>query len=373
MQNFVRSILLACVVFASIGCAGPAKPKPSGLPPMANGIHFQRMWDLGTGFVGFPLDVKLVGSALYLASSAGRIFQIDAATGKVGWSHDLGVGISAGVGSDGDRVAVITQSGELAVVSRAGLLWQQKLGSASTTPPLVAGERVFTITPNGVLSAFDFTTGRKLWQQQQRNSSTLVLDHAGVLFPLGNTLVVGVGGRVLGINPLTGAQRWDVPIAVSRGVNEVERLVDLLAGVSRNAGDVCLRAYLTGITCMDMQKPSIRWSKAAKGYTGLAGDGQFLFGTEADGQVIALRRLDGERVWSNDSFIWRNLGAPFAGMDYLIIPDNDGLLHLLSKSTGQVMGRIALDGSPVVTVVGLSKKNIIAVTKKGTVYAYRPE
>ena len=43
-----------------------------------------------------------------------------------------------------------------------------------------------------------------------------------------DTLVVGLSGRLAGLNPSTGGVRWESPIASPRGINDVERLVDLV-------------------------------------------------------------------------------------------------------------------------------------------------
>ena len=79
---------------------------------------------------------------------------------------------------------------------------------------------------------FDGASGRLLWTQQ-RPGDPLVLKHAGVLMAVGDTLVAGLSGRLVGLNPTTGALRWDAPIATPRGTNDLERLVDVVGPVSR--------------------------------------------------------------------------------------------------------------------------------------------
>ena len=73
--------------------------------------------------------------------------------------------------------------------------------------------------------------GRKLWTYS-RGASTdaLVLRHPGVILAVGDTLVVGQAGRLAGLNPLTGAPRWEAPIAVPprshrrRAIRPLQRL-----------------------------------------------------------------------------------------------------------------------------------------------------
>ena len=71
----------------------------------------------------------------------------------------------------------------------------------------------------------------------------LVLRQNGVLLAVGDTLVVGQGGRLAGLNPANGTVRWDAPIGITRGTNDVERLIDLVGPVSRVGASVCTRAF----------------------------------------------------------------------------------------------------------------------------------
>ena len=75
------------------------------------------------------------------------------------------------------------------------------------------------------MTAFDGATGRKLWVQS-RPGEPLVLQQPGSLQAVGDTLVAGLSGRLVGLNPNNGTVRWEVPLASPRGTNEIERLVD---------------------------------------------------------------------------------------------------------------------------------------------------
>jgi outer membrane protein assembly factor BamB len=372
MRRSLQVLVLALLACCIAGCGGPAKPKPTELAPVASLLAVKKVWTAQLGEVAFPLEVKVLGQDLYLASSSGTVSMLDAETGAVRWSTELGTRIAAGVGADGDKAAVVTTSGELVTLRQGKKLWQQKLGAVAMTSPLVAGGRVFVITPDRTLVAFDGETGKRLWQQQ-RGADTLVLDRAGVLFPVGDTLVAGLGGRLVGLNPLTGAQRWDIPIATGRGTNEVERLVDVVAGVSRVGSDVCVRAYFNAVACVDLASQRVSWSKAASGFTGLAGDDRFVFGTESDGRLISWRRADGERAWQSDAMRWRDLGTPLVLGNSLAVPDGAGFVHLLSKLDGAPLGRLSLDGSPLSASPVLAGKTLVVVTQKGGVFAFRPE
>ena len=70
------------------------------------------------------------------------------------------------------------------------------------------------------VTAFDAASGRKLWQSQ-RPGDALVLRQSGILAAVGNTLIAGVSGRLVGLNPSNGNAVWDAPLATPRGTNAV--------------------------------------------------------------------------------------------------------------------------------------------------------
>jgi outer membrane protein assembly factor BamB len=153
MDRCTRVLVAGLIVASMIGCTSPAKPKPVELPPATSLLSVQKVWSSNIGEVTFPLEVKAVASDVYIASGSGTVSKFDVQTGAIRWSVDLGTRIAAGVGTDGDKVAVVTASGELVTLVDGKKLWQQKLGAVALTPPLVAGGRVFVITPDRTLSA----------------------------------------------------------------------------------------------------------------------------------------------------------------------------------------------------------------------------
>jgi outer membrane protein assembly factor BamB len=227
-------------------------------------IGVKSVWTNNVGSVGFPLEVRVVGFNVFVASSDGVVAAIDTRTGVDVWRTKLDASLSAGVGTDGKYAAVVSRENEVIVLDAGKELWRQKLNGVTLTAPLVAGARIFTLGSDRTVVAFDAASGRKLWQQQ-RNGESLVLGQSGVIFAAHDILIVGIGGRLQGLSPQTGSVRWDVPIANSRGTNEIERLVDLVSGVSRAGDEVCVRSFQSSVACANVVSGNLLWSKAAAG------------------------------------------------------------------------------------------------------------
>jgi outer membrane assembly lipoprotein YfgL len=366
------TLLLLALLVSLSGCSGPEKPKPVDLGANVALVGINTAWTSRIGKLDFPLSIQAVENVLYVAGAGGQVAAVDSRTGADVWRVSLGAELSAGVGSDGRFAAVVSQENELIVLDRGRQIWKQKLGALTLTAPLVAGERVFVLSSDRSVSAFDAATGRKLWQQQ-RTGEALVLGQSGVILAVGDTLVTGLGGRLVGLNPANGNTRWSAPIATSRGVNEIERLVDLVAGVSRDGQQICVRAFQSAVGCVDTSKGGVTWVKPAFGFAGLHGNANTLVGTEKDGKVVAWRRTDGEVLWTSERLRYRALSAPLMVGQLIVVGDESGMVHFLSREDGAALNRLPTDGSAVVAAPVLVGNTVVVVTQAGGVFGFKPE
>ena len=318
------------------------------------------------------MEVKVNGDAVTLANSDGVVQSLDARSGASLWrSASLGP-LAAGVGSDGRLAAVVTRANELVLLETGRELWRQKLTAPSYTAPLVAGGRVFLLTADRSVTALDGASGRKLWTQQ-RPGEPLVLRQAGVLLAVGETVVVGMGGRLIGLNPANGVVRWDAPVAAPRGTNDIERLVDLVGPAARDGNVVCARAFQAAVGCVDTTRGSLLWTKPAAGLVGVQGDEKFVFGVEGDSKVIAWRRADGERAWVSERLRFRGLGAPLLVGRAIVVGEETGLVHWLARDDGAALTRMPTDGSAVVAAPVLAAGTLVVVTRNGGIFGFKPE
>ena len=353
-------------------CASFDKPKPEPLEANPAKMLVKEVWRVNVGSGAMPLELRMVGDMLWAASSQGDLSLIDATNGQVKARSSVGQPLTAGVGADKDFVAVVTRDNQLVVWSGNKELWRQKIPSLVVTAPLVAGARVFVLAADRTVYAFDAANGRKLWAQQ-RSGDSLLLAQASVLTAVGDTLITAQGGRLLALNPLNGSLRWDVQVASGRGINEVERLADLVSGVSRVGDSVCLRAFQYAVTCIQTQTGRSAWNKPASGVTGIGGDGQSIVGVESDGKVIAWRRSDGEKLWTYEKLRLRSLTGPTLAGGAVLTGDNEGNVHWLSPADGKLLNRIATDGSPILGSPLWVASTWVVMTQRGNVIGFRPQ
>ncbi|MBN8486472.1 MAG: outer membrane protein assembly factor BamB [Burkholderiales bacterium] len=369
----MRSIRLALPAVAlCLAACSADKPAPAPLQSLTPTIAGRQVWSAQIGSVSFPMQVAVRSGQFVVASDDGTVLALDAGTGREVWRGQVGARLSAGVGSDGRLAAVVTRDQQLVLLDAGAQRWRMPLDAGVVTPPLVAGERVFVLGVDRAVHAFDALDGRRLWTFR-RPGDPLMLAHPGLLAAWQDTLLAGQGARMVGLDPLRGTLRWDVAVSSPRGTNEVERLADLAGPPSRVGDSFCVRAFQNAVGCVNAATRSAQWSQPGGGQKAIGGDDKLVVGADASDRVTARQRASGGLAWTSELLLNRDLSAPVVAGPAVVFGDFEGQLHFLSKDNGAPLLRLPTDGSRIVAPLVLSDTNLLAVTAKGGVYAFRPE
>jgi len=367
----VRCLFLVLLAALLTACAS-SKPQPVQIPNIKADKPIQALWKFKLGDdVSYVQSLQVVQELLSLTSDDGNIAVVNVRSGQAVWRFDLKTPLNTGTGFDGEHVAVVTLNNELVLLKAGKVLWRNRLTSQSYTHPLIAGERVFMMMADRSVLAFDLSSGQRLWVQQ-RPGEPLVLKQNGVLMPFQNTLLVGLGGRLTALNPDNGQIKWDVPVANPRGINDLERLVDLVAKPSRVDNSVCVRAFQAQVGCVDALRGSVLWTRASVGSQGVDGDAKTLIGTESNGMVQAWSRTNGDRLWGSDRLKYRELTGPLFTSKGIVIGDSGGWLYLLSAADGSLINRVQTSSDGFAsTPTALADGGFVVLTRNGLLLAYQ--
>jgi len=371
--HWIRAAVGGLMLGLLVACSSqPNAPQPAPLGPDPALLGVRQVWSAQVGAVNFLMTLAVNGNTVFVGDDAGNLSARDASSGAALWQTAVGAPISAGVGSDGRLTSVVTRGNDLVTLEAGRELWRTRLPAQVLTAPLVAGARVFVLAGDRSVTAFDGQTGRKLWSDQHPGDA-LVLLQSGVLTAVNNTLVVGLAGRLVGLNPSNGQTLWSAIIASPRGTNDVERLVDLVSGLGRSSNVVCARAFQVAVGCVDAAQGRALWRQAATGAAGLHSDGDKVFGVESDGRVMAWKISDGQLAWTSDALRYRQLSAPLVLGRSVVVGDETGQLHFLSRADGTVLKRLATDGSALAATPVVVGNTLVAVTRRGGMFGFQPE
>lgn len=366
-----RALWPALVIAVLAGCSA-TKPKPQPLEPLTPKIAGAMVWNQRIEKVEFPLTVAVSRGTFTLAGGDGTVLALDAETGRELWRSNTGSKLGAGVGTDGRFAAVVTRDGELVTFEQGRVKWRKPLGTRVSTAPLVAGERVFVLGVDRGVQAFDALDGRKLWALQ-RPGDALTLSQTGVLSAFKDTLLVGQGPRLAGVDPLRGTVRWEVVVGSPRGANEIERLADLVGPAVRNGDVFCMRSFQAAVGCVNAERAALAWSKNTGGIDGVAADAEFVFAADASDRLTAWKASSGELAWASDKLQYRGLGTPLSVGKTVVFGDADGTVHWLARETGEAQLRLPTDGSAIIGAPVVSGSTMLVVTRNGGLFAFRPQ
>lgn len=363
-------VALSALSVATLTACGSSKPSPAPLESIKPEASVTTVWSQRVGAVSGPLTLAVQQGVVTTASTDGDIVAFDAATGALRWRAQAKGELSAVVGSDGRHAAVVTTNNELQVFDQGKWLWTARLPGRVITAPLVAGERVFIQAVDRSVRGYDVLDGRWLWQYQRPGGEPLALATSGVLGAFRDTLVVGQGSRLVGLDPLKGTVRFDVNVGTPRGTNEVERLADLVGPLARADDEVCVRTFQLSVACLELNRGSLRWSRPQAGTQGVAVNERLVVGADGADRLTAWKAESGDVLWRADRFTHRGLSAPAIVGERVAVVDAQGYLHLLAAADGRTVARIELD-SAAASVPVVVNQLLYVTTRKGTLYALR--
>lgn len=369
LRGVALSLSLVAAVLSLGGC-GSSKPQPAPLERFQPVARLTAVWTQRVAQASSPVSLSVAGSTVTVSGTGGEVAQFALDGGKVLWRGDLRETLSAGVGSDGRFAAVVTAQNELVVLDRGAPVWRERQPGRVITAPLVAGERVFVQGVDRAVRAYDVRDGRWLWQYQRPGGEALALSSQSVLMPFRDTLLVGQGARLVGLDPLRGTVRFDASAGTPRGTNEVERLADLIGPAARADDEVCVRAFQFAVACFELNRGSLRWSRPHSGTQAVAASDAMVVGADGTDRLTAWKAENGDLLWRVDRFTHRGLSAPAIWGDKLAVVDAEGYLHLLALADGRNLARFELDG-PLAAAPVVVDQHLLVLTRKGTLSMLR--
>jgi outer membrane protein assembly factor BamB len=351
------------------GCGSSSKPSPAPLESFTQSQVVSQVWTsrVASASQG-TVSLVVKDGQVVAAGTDGLVISLDAATGQERWRAAAGAKLTAAVGSDGRYAAVVTDANELVVFDRGQPLWRDRLPGQVITAPLVAGERVFVQSVDRSVRAYDVLDGRWLWNFTRSSPEPLSLAQQSVLTAFRDTLVIGHGSRLLGLDPVRGTIRFEASLGQPRGTNEVERLSDLVGPAVRVDDDLCVRSFQLSVGCVDMNRGTVAWTRPQSGKQGVAGSDNLVVGADSADRLTAWRASNGEALWRVDRFQYRGLSTPVVWSGLVAFADNDAQLHFLSAQDGRTVARLSLD-SPLAAAPVVADGRLYLQTRSGTLYA----
>jgi outer membrane protein assembly factor BamB len=369
--------LVAATWIVAVGCGGQDTTEPPAeLQPFEPSVRVRELWSsrLGKGAEGLRLGLQPAtdGTFIYAGTHDGRVSAFEAETGRRVFEVRTELALAGGPGYGSGLLAFGTSDGELiALDAQTGEeRWRQATGSEILAPPAVSGTAVIARSVDGRLRGFAIADGSTLWTVEQ-SVPALVLRGTTAPYLAGSVVISGFDNGRLGAYEVgTGNAVWELAIATPTGRTELERLVDLSAGLEVVGSDVYAAGYHGRAMGIALETGLVLWQQELSSYSGLGADTANVYVTDEWGSVIALDRRRGAPVWRQEALRLRDVTAPTRYRDTVVVGDFEGYLHWLDPADGRFLareraGQLRITGAPL--VVG---PNLFVQSDDGRVSAF---
>ena len=224
------------------------------------------------------------------------------------WVTQTNLSLSAGPAYGDEVLAFGTTDGELiALDAETGEeLWRRSVGSEVLAAPAIGNNVVALRSVDGQLRGYSMSDGRELWSVVQ---TVPALTMRGNTAPsvAGTTVVTGFDNGRLGAYDLgSGDPLWEVVMATPSGRTELERLVDISAGLQVVGNDVFAVGYHGRAIGIALQTGVVLWQQELSSYSGLGVDLDSVYVTDEFSELVALERGAGTPRWRQNALRLRD-------------------------------------------------------------------
>lgn len=354
----MRFVSVAVVFLILVGCGSSPSPvlPPVELTPLDNKINISHLWKFtaGQGVSDFYLKLKPAfrKNTGYIVDYTGHLQAFTVDTGKIIWETDLNMPASGGLTLANGILFLGNSKGEVVaidVAKRNGkILWRAQLSSEILSRPAFAKGILVVKTIDGRVYGLNAKTGSQSWVYDRSvphltlrgNSSALII----------NDIVISASdsGKLSALSLRQGKLLWETTIAVAKGRNQLERVIDMDIDPVVIDDVIYVAGYQGRIAAVKLGSGQLIWSRDFSSYSGLYVDAFRVYITDAMGQVWALNRYNGATLWRQNKLLRRQLTAPQAYDNYIVVGDYDGYLHWLTREDGKLVARKQINASDVV-------------------------
>ena len=326
--------------------------------PLINFIEtadLNKIWsqDIGKGTDDSFAKIKPVisGNQIFIADTRGNVAALTMEAGKFIWRSDSRLPITGGPGVGTSLVMVGTSEGEILALSKetGNEVWRTKVSSEVLSSPGEADGVVIARTIDGKIFAIDANTGEHLWVYDR---GVPALSLRGTSTPvIANGLVITGSdeGRLAVIELKTGKLVWEKKLALPRGKNELERMVDIDAQPLVIDETIYVTTFQANISALSLETGRIIWQRDISSHSELSADEKNLFVTDEDDNIWALNRFTGSSVWKQEKLAHRKITGPANFDNKIIVCDIEGYIHWLDKKTGDLAVRTRAGDEPILS------------------------
>lgn len=291
-----------------------------------------------------------------------------------GHSNTMGGGFAA----EGDFLYITTSFGDVwCVEAQTGKsVWTKSLETPIRAAPTVFGGRVFVVTVNNEIFALETKSGDELW------------DYAGIVEPssiLGGSapaacaqavVVALTSGEIYCLSPESGRVLWSDTMTPALRIDTVSSIAHIRARPIIEGDVVYLASHGGRIAAYELLTGKKMWAKEIGALRTPALSGDFIFAITTNDDLVCLLKSTGQVRWaaslprkreSDDVITW---AGPIAVNNQLVIVSTSEKMALVNVADGKIDKLFSLESACQLSPIA-ADKTIFTLTDSGTLQAWR--
>jgi len=325
---------------------------------------------------------------LYFLDADHRVHAIDARDGHRIWEERVrpeagrdrvarGGGLAIGAG----RVYVTTGFGfVVALDAGSGAeIWRAQANAPFQSAPTFANDRIYAITNDSELLAFDGATGEVTWTYQAIAEPARILSAPSVGVD-GETVVAPfASGELVALLAANGRRLWSDSLSRAGNINSLSAINDIAGRPVIDGGAAYAASHSGILAAIDLRSGQRIWARtfASTQTPWVAGD--VLYAISTDGELAAFDRRTGNVYWVQQLRRYRDEGerkgrvswtGPIMIGGRLVLANSEGDVVAVSPSNGQTLASADV-GQPVFIPPIAANDQIYIVTDEARLVVLR--
>lgn len=350
-------------------------PTPSPLVNFTPEVKIHDIWSSSTNS-GTNDYLKLVPAvteqAVFTASKNGTVTATDKQNGRTLWKTDTNLLISGGPAAHDGLVFVGSREGYLAALNQANgkILWEARMSSEILAAPASAQGIVLAKTIDGKLSALSTEDGHALWHYEQTEPTLILRGASAPQIDHGNVVVGFANGNLAKLTLREGSLHWLQTVALAEGSFAIQRMIDIDADPIVLNNKIYAATYQGRIASLDSASGKVYWTHDISSYSGIAADHERVYVSDGKSHIWAFDSESGTVDWLQSQLEARNITGPVIMGNYIVVGDEQGYLHWLSKTDGHFVARTKVSGSEILATPVVDNNILYVVSRNGRLAAY---
>lgn len=278
----------------------------------------------------------IVGDLVIQGNAMDGIAAYERENGQLRWRLPIANGVEPSATFIRDRVFVGASDGNFYSLSaKTGeVQWTFNTRAENLAEPLLDEGVVYFLAGNNVFYALDAATGRQLWLYSRQDTSQFSIRGGSRAALKNGTLYVGFSdGSLVALDSKNGNVQWELQL------NRNKRFRDIDASPVIDGDQIYIAGYDDHLYCVSTTKGEVLWRVDGGGYSAVTVMGNKLIYPTTSGEVWALNRTNGEKLWSYKlSTGIATQVRPYKGL--LVFGESQGSLKFLDADTGKVLGGV---------------------------------